>query len=728
MNFVISILLAALMLTSAAALHAADEAPLELEPIVVVASKVPMPLSSIAGQVSVIDAADMRRNLVENLDQLLRYEPGVDITFDGTRFGADGISIRGIGGNRVALEVDGVPLRQGFAIGSYANGGRNLVETDRIKRVEILHGPASTLYGSDALGGVVAFTTWDPADLPLPGRNHYAAVRSSYQSADDSWAGSGQWAWAGPTHGLLFAATVRSGHETDSAAVSSSELDPQTRDSTDLAARYTFDTASGNRWRLSANSFERDTLTDVRSLLGYDRFQDTTLLRGDDNDQQQQLLADFDFSGSLVDQGTARLFYTSTESHQDTLEERDTGTRQTRFERNFELDDRLAGFELNLFRSYAWGNAEHRLGTGLELLETRTEELRDGFQQNLITGEVSNIVLGETLPTRDFPISTVREAGLFIEDNIRLGGGKWELTPALRFDWYDLSPKPDALYLERFPDAEVVSITDSRVTPRLSALYHIGDGWSAYGQYAEGFRAPPAEDANIGFDLPLLRFRAIPNPNLESETSRGYELGLRHFSANQRVSLTWFDTRFEDFIESRAPLGFDPVSRYVLFQSRNIDKAQIYGLDIRLDQALAAWHQGLENWRLRLAGYWSRGNNEQNGQPLNTVTPPQAVLGLDWNSADGRLDARLSATFTAAQQRIDETAFERFQPGSSEVLDLSAGWQLRPGISLRAAVFNLTDTTRWRWSDVANLAADDPMIPLLAQPGRAWSVSLQLAW
>jgi hemoglobin/transferrin/lactoferrin receptor protein len=721
-------LVTAALLAGAAAAHASEEQPLALEPVVVVASKTPQPLSSIAGQVSVIDASEMRRNLVEDLDQLLRYEPGVDVSMDGTRFGADGISIRGIGGNRVAIEIDGVPLRQGFAIGSYASAGRTLVETDRIKLVEILHGPASTLYGSDALGGVLAFSTWDPDDLPAPGRGHYLAARAGYQSANDGWAGSGQAAWAGQAHGLLFSGTTRRGHETASAAASAAQRDRQNIDSQDLAARYTFDTGAGNRWRLSANHYERDTLTDVTSLLGFERFADTMVLRGDDSDLQQQLVADFDFATGQVDQGTIRAFYSETETRQNTLEERATANQQTRFLRSFELDDRLAGLELNLFRSYRFGNSRHRLGAGFEFLDSRTEPLRDGLQQDLASGTSSTTVLGEALPTRDFPISTVRETGIFIEDNISLADGRWELSPALRYDWYDLSPSLDALYLQRFPDSAVVSITDSRLTPRFSALYRPGPGWSVYAQYAEGFRAPPAEDANIGFDLPLLRFRAIPNPDLVSETSRGYELGLRHFGADQRFSLTWFDTRFDDFIESRAALGFDPVSRYVLFQSRNIDEARIYGLDIRLEQALGAWLDGLQGWKLRLAGYWSRGNNEQTDQPLNSVAPPQAVVGVDWDSADGRLDARLTATLTGRQQRIDESAFERFQPGSSEVVDISAGWQLHPQVSLRAAVFNLTDQTYWRWADIANLAANDPMIPLLAQPGRNYALSLNFAW
>jgi len=88
-----------------------DTVAVELDPIVVVASKTARPLSDVVGQVSVIDAEFIERHLVEDLDALLRYEPGLNLENSGTRFGFNAINIRGIGGNRVAIEIDGVPIR-----------------------------------------------------------------------------------------------------------------------------------------------------------------------------------------------------------------------------------------------------------------------------------------------------------------------------------------------------------------------------------------------------------------------------------------------------------------------------------------------------------------------------------------------------------------------------------------------------------------------------------------
>ena len=166
-----------------------------------------------------IDIDDMREGMVEDLDGLLKYEPGLDMETAGTRFGANSINIRGIGGNRVAIEIDGIPVRDQFAIGSYSNGGRALVEPDRIKRVEVLHGPASVMYGSNALGGVVAISTWDPSDLlSVTDHSAWLGLRGGYQGANDSWVGSGVAAWGEGAHGLLAAATYRNGHELDNQA------------------------------------------------------------------------------------------------------------------------------------------------------------------------------------------------------------------------------------------------------------------------------------------------------------------------------------------------------------------------------------------------------------------------------------------------------------------------------------------------------------------------------
>lgn len=76
-----------------------------------------------------------------------------------------------LSGNRVTTLVDGVPVADQFDVDSFSNAGQDYLIPDAISRVEILHGPASTLFGSDALGGVIAVLTRDPEEYLDPGRD-----------------------------------------------------------------------------------------------------------------------------------------------------------------------------------------------------------------------------------------------------------------------------------------------------------------------------------------------------------------------------------------------------------------------------------------------------------------------------------------------------------------------------------------------------------------------------
>jgi hemoglobin/transferrin/lactoferrin receptor protein len=705
---------------------------IELDPLVIVANKSPRPLSEVAAQVTVINNDDIREGMAEDLDGMLKYEPGLDMETAGTRFGASSINIRGIGGNRVAIEIDGIPVRDQFAIGSYSNGGRALVEPDRIKRVEVLHGPASVMYGSNAIGGVVAISTWDPADLLSATDNSaWLGLRAGYQGVNDSWVGSGVAAWGEGAHGLLAAATYRDGHELDNQAPAEIPDDPQEWDSRDFMFRYTYDTNGGNQLRLSAQSTERDVKTEINSLLGYGRrFRNTTELLGDDHDESRRLSLDYLFSAGGWEQGTLRVFDVNHDTDQLTLEERAKGANPVDISRRFLYGQDISGVKLNLFREVIWGSSLHRIGTGAEWMRTDITEMRDGLQTSRIDGSTTNVILGEEMPVRDFPISRTDEYGIFLQDEISLADGRWELSPALRWDRYELDPKPDQVWLEDNPDTPVVAVSEDQITPRIGILFHPGDLWTFYGQYSQGFRAPPFEDANIGFDIPLFGFRAIPNPDLKSETSEGIELGMRRITRSSSMSLTLFDTDYDDFIESRVLIGIDPATGDLIFQSRNIDKARIYGADIRYDQDLSAWHPSMQGWMLNLAAYWAEGDNRQTDQPLNSIAPPQAVLGLSWVSMDGAWDFSANGTLTAAKKDsdIDQTDGERFATPSWETVDFTAGWRPSGRLELRAGIFNLGDKTYWRWLDVANMEADDPMIALLSRPGRSYSVTARFTF
>ncbi|MEY2921233.1 MAG: hypothetical protein RL261_2538, partial [Pseudomonadota bacterium] len=108
----------------------------ELETVTVYARRV-TPVSRVAATVTVIDQARIEATLATDIREIVRYEPGISVRNDPFRFGLDTISVRGLGGNRVAVEIDGIPAAGAFAVGSYADSGRAFVDAAFVDRVEL---------------------------------------------------------------------------------------------------------------------------------------------------------------------------------------------------------------------------------------------------------------------------------------------------------------------------------------------------------------------------------------------------------------------------------------------------------------------------------------------------------------------------------------------------------------------------------------------------------------
>ena len=131
--------------------------------------------------------------------------------------------------------------------------------------------------------------------------------------------------------------------------------------------------------------------------------------------------------------------------------------------------------------------------------------------------------------------------------------------------------------------------TSCLFAPKLGATYRVSDRLGVFFQYAHGFRSPPPEDVNIGLEVPLFNVRAIPNPDLQPETSDGFEVGLRLTGLAVALTASVFHTEYSDFIESKVNLGVDPVTGVTLFQSQNVAEARIYGAELDARIAAGAW-------------------------------------------------------------------------------------------------------------------------------------------
>ena len=269
---VIPVAVAAAALLAAPSVSSADDIAGDdtIDQVVVVAHKDERSIRDVAANVTVLSRSELTAELATSIGDLFRYVPGVEYEGAGTRFGTEGINIRGIGGNRVAILVDGVPLADQFDTGSFSNATRDFIDAGLIQHIEVLHGPASALYGSSAIGGVVAVRTPDPKDIVRHG-TFGGEFLGTWRGSDNSAHGQFMAAMADDSFGLLAGYSRRDGEQIDSAAAPT-QVD--TRDYTRETAllKLVADNRLGHTLRASFIRQEAHTLSDLNSMLGAGRW------------------------------------------------------------------------------------------------------------------------------------------------------------------------------------------------------------------------------------------------------------------------------------------------------------------------------------------------------------------------------------------------------------------------------------------------------------------------
>jgi len=129
--------------------------PATLDPVAVTASRSPQPIADLLADLTVIGADEIQRSGVQSLAELLQRQPGVEITMNGGPGSTSGAFLRGANRGQTLVLIDGL------RVGSASVGATSLeaIPLDQIDRIEILRGPASSLYGADAIGGVIQVFT-----------------------------------------------------------------------------------------------------------------------------------------------------------------------------------------------------------------------------------------------------------------------------------------------------------------------------------------------------------------------------------------------------------------------------------------------------------------------------------------------------------------------------------------------------------------------------------------
>lgn len=723
------------LLALAVALSPGPEAePLKvLDAVVVVGSRSAEPVRQVVGSTTRVDRERLEQRGVQTLDDLARLVPGMEIASDPNRFGALGFNLRGLDGNRVSVELDGIPLADGFGVGQFALAGRDLVELGVVDRVEVLRGPASTLYGSKALAGVVAFWTPEAADTAWrdESRRQHWALRAGVASRDDSHWLSARWVARSDDERLtaLVALGRRQGHETRNNARSADDgANPADFRSDTALAKFGLEAGGAGRWTATLEQGRGERQTDVQSqLFGPGRFATTYALLGDDRYRRDRisLAGEWEAVGSLEPVRVLAYRQSSlSEQWSDQFRLPDRATPfASRRERGFVFEQASTGLELTGQWRGETGGLQHWQVFGLDLARHAYEGRREGVETNLVTGASTPVILGEAFPLRDFPNTRATELGLFWQDEIRFGRG-WALVPGLRWEHYRLDARPDAVWRDDNPSVEPASLDASQFTPKLGLRWN-GARLGAYAQYARGFRAPPFGDVNIGLNLPAFNYVALPNPDLRPETSDGWELGLRWAGDVLHASLAVYENRFEDLIESRANLGRNSDGQLV-FQSINRDRARIRGAELEARWYLEAWLPASPGWYVDLAAAWSRGDDTARDQPLNSVPPARASLAAGYDAPNGGWGGELRLTGVRRVDRADQTTVALYLPPGYSTWDAHAWWALGEQVRLNLTLHNLADRRYWDWATLRGLTAAADDVDFYSRPGRGASLGLRV--
>ena len=718
--------------------HAQQAGDAMLKDVVVTATRTEADASKLPATVTTITRKAIDERLPADEAELFANEPGVALPRDARRFGATRPNIRGIEDNRVVQMVDGVRLPSFYNGGGPTNFTMNAplgASLEFLKRVEILRGPASSLYGSDAIGGVVGYLTLDPADLLGRDDRFAAGARLGYFGANEALTGTVLGAGRGESAEWLLGYTHTAGSEFDNKGdvdtVSATRTRPNPQDLRDRGALAKLGWRPGVGHKLALAIEGRDQDADVQVLRLSSSLPKVTASTGDDHTRRARASLEWEHKpqGAWYARLTARLYHQETDTENFNRQTR-SNTSSTcsaaagsgsacRVEQDFFFEQTATGGGVQL--ESALGSSQ-LLTYGADLSRVRTEELRDARVFNLTTGTFSKNLAGDLLPARDFAPGYTDTVGLFVQDEIGgLAGGKLALTPGLRYDRQELKPEVDALVQAVLTanGKTAVSRTDSRFSPRLGALWRFNPQLAAFGQVVRGFRAPNYEEVNGVFRNTVQRYGISPNPNLKPETSTGFEAGLRLARAKLRAQLSAFDNRYRGFISSvRLDCPADPnciAGLATTFMPVNLTRVRIYGAEAR-----ASW-EFAPGWRLDGAPAHALCTDESSGQPLDTVEPTRFSLALAREAAAWGAQARLRAA--APVKRVNDfsgpTFSPWFRPPGYGVLDLSAWWRPAKQARLAVAPNNVFRKKDSLWSDIRQADARDPAgVDFYSQPGR----------
>lgn len=568
----------------------------QLDPVTSTATKTERKVDEQPFSVDVVGPDDLERIQPQNLNDILRDIPGV-WTSGGTRASGMGPNIRGFDGTRVVTTIDGA--RQNFDAG---HKGSVFFDPDMLKQVDVLKGAGSALYGSGAIGGVMAMTTKDAADFLEAGQSIGGRMKFGYSSA-----------YYEPSYNLTTYA--RAGDSADILASGSYSNSRDYRIGGGGNLPYSAESQPSGLFKIGGSPAEGHRVSVSSQLVNITGTEPINLALNTQlpNEVANRATQMRSYTARWVGNDPDRawlnpnvVFYRNT-----------IGVTETRLSdgRSDITDLATNGLDARnslLFSTGSW--MKHTLTGGVEYFHDN----QTAYRNAAIRGE--------------FPGGTADTTGLYLQDEIKILE-QVSLVPGIR--WDNFQRNSDTL--------SVTPLNESKASPRIGATYQPLPWLQFYGSYGQAFRAPSMTELFVvGSHFPGNRF--IPNPNLTPETAVTAEGGVR-LSFNDvlfngdgvRFQAGYFDTNATNFIN----LVVTPTtSTYV-----NLSKVNLHGTEIE-------GRYDAPRWFGSLAASQTIGTDTNTGLPIDSVPPEKFVLTLGGKLPEWAATYGWRGEFVAAHDRV----------------------------------------------------------------------------
>lgn len=471
--------------------------------VVVTATRTEEAKVEVGSTVTVIPAAELKKSGKKTVGEALATIPGLDVVRNGGPGTNAGVHIRGANAEHTLIMIDGVELNDP------SNPGRSYdlahLGIDNIDRIEVVHGPQSTLYGSDAIGGVINIITKSGAGKP---RFYLSGEGGSYNSFRESAGFSGGTEKMSYSLGVSrfdsksFSASAEKYGNTERDGYGNTSIDakvevkPKKNISVDLMARY-YDTKSDMDNNAGAGGDDPNSIYDAKQSVFAGNIR-TSFMKGKwdqrlgfsfnnikrEYDNPTDDLHPFDASDGIY---KGRILKTDWQ-HNIYLHPTNTLTAGIEYEKEFGESE------------YNWQSA---WGPGQSL----------------------------------FPEKSAGNTGIYLQDNLKLGDTLFT-TFGVRFDDHS-----------RF---------GNKTTFRIAPALVLKNGTKIKGSYGSGFKAPTLYQLYA----PATDWGPIGNENLQPEESKGWDIGIEQFLFKNRLNfgITYFSNEFENLIQYDWALGFTNVA------------------------------------------------------------------------------------------------------------------------------------------------------------------------